>query len=151
MFGGANHHVHSVCIVTIIRLALSVQINLDDFTYDVTRIAIVTQLEPLLGIIIACLPIFPPAVRKLTSHIKTTNSNTRNVLSNSVARLRLRRAKDSTFKRFNDSVLLTDLENNRAFDHISGPGSKLDCSVEGNMPSAGFEIPQQSPMAFEKD
>lgn len=142
---------HSVCIVTMIRLALSVQIDLDDFTYDITRIGIVTELEPLLGITIACLPIFPPAIKKLTGHIKTTNSNTRNVLSNSVARLRLRRAKDSTFKRFNDSVLLTDLENSRTFDHISSPSGRSDSSVEEKMPSAGFEIPQQSPITFEKD
>ena len=151
MFGGADHHVHSVCIVTIIRLALSIQINLDDFTYDVTRISIVTQLEPLLGIIIACLPTFPPAVKKLTGHIKTTNPKTRNVLSNSVARLRLRRAKDSTFKQFDDSVLLTDLENNRAFDHVVGPSDRSDYSVKGNMPLGGFESPQQSPIIFEKD
>ena len=141
----------SVCIVTMIRLALSVQIDMDDFTYDITRIGIVTELEPLLGITIACLPIFPPAIKRLTGHIKTTDSETRNVLSSTMVRLRLRRVKDSTFKRFNDSVLLTDLEDNRTFEHISGPSGRSDSSVKGKMPLAGFEIPQQSPITFEKD
>ena len=142
---------HSVCIVTMVRLALSVQIDMDDFTYDITRIGIVTELEPLLGITIACLPIFPPAIKTMTGHIKTTDSETRNVLSSTMVRLRLRRVKDSTFKRFNDSVLLTDLEDNRTFEPISGPSGISDSSVEGKMPLAGFEIPQQSPITFEKD
>ena len=142
---------HSVCIFTVIRLAFSVRIDLDDFAYDIERIGIMTELEPLLGIIIACLPTFPPAVKKLAGHIKTTNPKAPNVLSNSVARLRLRRAKDSTFKQFDDSVLLTDLENTRAFDHVSGPSDRSDYSVEGQMPSSGFETPQQSPILFEKD
>ena len=122
-----------------IRLALSVHFNLDDFAYDTARIGIVTEMEPLLGIIIASLPTFPPAIKKLTGHIKSPNSETRNVLSSTMVRLRLRRAKDSGSKRCDDSVLLTDLENNRDFDHISGPTDRSDYSVEGKTPSIGFE------------
>ena len=143
--------IHSICIVTMIRLALSVQFDRDDFAYDVARIGIVTELEPLLGIIIASLPTFPPAIKKLTGRMKSPNSETRNVLSSTMARLRLRRAKGSTFKRSDDSVLLTDLENNRAFDHVSGPSDRSDYLVEGKMPSSGFETPQQSPITFDRD
>ncbi|KAM0801841.1 hypothetical protein BDR22DRAFT_888293 [Usnea florida] len=140
-----------ICIVTMVRLALSVQFNQEDFAYDVARIGIVTELEPLLGIIIACLPTFPPAIKKLTGHIKSPNSETRNILSSTMVRLRLRRAKDSTFNRFDDSVLLKDLENNRAFDHVSGPSDRSDYSVEGKIPSSGFEASQLSPITFEED
>ena len=142
---------HSVCIVTMIRLALSVQFDQDDFAYDVARIGIVTELEPLLGIIIASLPTFSPAIKKFSGYIKPPNSETRNILTSTMVRLRLRRAKDSTFKRFDDFVLLTDLEDNRAFDHVSGPSDRSNYSVEGKMPSSGFEAPQLSPITFEKD
>lgn len=142
---------HSICIVTMIRLALSVQFDQDDFAYEIARIGIVTELEPLLGIIIASLPTFPPAIKKLTGHIKSPNSETRNVLSSTMVRLRLRRAKGSTFKPSDGSVLLTDLESNRAFNHVSSPSDRSDYSVEGKMPSGGFGTPQQSPITFVQD
>ena len=142
---------HSICIVTMVRLALSVQFDQDDFAYNIARIGMVTELEPLLGIIIASLPTFPPAIKKLTGYIKSPNFEKQDVLSSTRVRLHLRRAKDSTFKRFDDSVLLTDLESNRASDHVSGPSDRSHHLLEGKMPSSGVETSQQSPITFEKD
>ena len=118
--------VHSVCVLTIIRLILSIQINLNDFTYGITKISIVTIPEPLLGIVVACLPLFPPALKKITGRGRKTNPETRNVLSSSMARLRLKRSKNSSFQRFDDSLALTDIENNKTHNSITGPSSDAD-------------------------
>ncbi|KAF6232640.1 hypothetical protein HO173_009079 [Letharia columbiana] len=130
-----------VCIVTIVRLILSIHMNLDDFTYGITKIAIVTILEPLLGIIIACLPLFPPTVKKITGYSKETNSETRNVLSSSMARLRLKRSRNSAFQRFKDSSLLSDLEHNKTQIDASDATSKPDSLVDGRSPFAAVEVP----------
>ncbi|KAK3167522.1 hypothetical protein OEA41_010649 [Lepraria neglecta] len=111
-----------VCIIKILRIVLGAQIQIDDFTYDLAKLAIVTDLEPLLGITIACLPLFPPTFNRLFGLKKQPDS--RNVLSSSLARLRSRRMKNSAFGKFDDSYPLTDIEGLRTQNHITGLGSK---------------------------
>lgn len=108
--GGAYFGVDRVCVVSIIHLVLSARLNFDDFTYDTVKIGIPTILEPLLGIMAACLPLFPPAFRKIMGGLKNGNSDRRNVLSSSIARLRLKRSRISTLESFGDSFPLADLE-----------------------------------------
>ncbi|CAD6591822.1 MAG: hypothetical protein ASARMPREDX12_005452 [Alectoria sarmentosa] len=141
-----------ICAVTIIRLVLATRLNMDDFTYDIARIGMVSMLEPLLGITIACLPLFPPAFKKVTGRLDATGSGgTPNVLSSSVARLRAKRSKNSDFEKFNDSDLLTDLEENRIENHISGPKSQPDYAIDGGSPFADFEVPPLSAIKVEQD
>ena len=110
-----------------------------------------TILEPLLGIIIACLPLFPAAFKKVTGHTKNANPETRNVLSNSMARVRLKRSKTSFFASYNDSVRLTDLEDNKTHTHITGPSSEPGSLVNGCSQFVGFEIPPQSSIKIIQD
>ena len=122
---------HSVCAVTIIRLILSTLLKLDDITYNFARISIFTVLEPLLGIIIACLPLSRPAIKKVTSYLKKTPPETPNVVSSAMARLRLKRLKGSAFQRFDNSLLFSDLENSRTQGDITaGPVSESEHSVQ---------------------
>ena len=116
---------HSVCVVTIIRLILSTQLRLNDYTYSIAKISIPTILEPLLGIIIACLPIFPPAIKKLTGRMERTHPQIRDVLSSSMARMRLKRSKSSTLQSSDDSSPLTDLEAKGTQNHITGPSNYM--------------------------
>ena len=125
---------HSVCIATIIRLILSTQ-KFDDIVWDFARISIFTVLEPLLGIIIACLPLSRPVIKKITSYLKNTPPETPNVLSSTMARLRLKRLKGSAFQRFDNSLLFTDLENSRNQNNITtGPSSESEHSVQDSGP-----------------
>lgn len=152
LFSGTNPYAHSICAVTIIRLVLATRLQMDDFTYDIARIGMVSMLEPLLGITIACLPLFPPALKKMTGRLDASGSGgTPNVLSSSVARLRAKRSKNSEFEKFNDSDLLTDLEDNRIENHISGPKSQPDYAVDGGSPFADFEVPPLSSIKVEQD
>lgn len=149
-FSGADIHVHSVCIITTIRLILSAQLKLDDYTYDISRIAIVTILEPLLGITIACLPLFPPAIKKLTA--RKSESETRNVFPSSItARLRLKKSQSSALQGFDDSFPLTDLEAKGTINHITGPSGESDYLSEGYGHFAGIRIPPQSSIMVEQD
>lgn len=132
-----------VCAITIIRLVLSIHLNLDDFTYSIAKIGIVTTLEPLLGIIIACLPFFPPALKKMSGHMKT-KPEIRNVLSSAMARLRSKRSEHSNFQRFDDSYALTDLENNNTHNHITGISSEPDSLDRDYRELAGAKAPPQS-------
>ena len=104
---------------------------MDDYTDGIARIGIVTTLEPILGIIVACLPIFPPALKVVFGHVKRVSPETQNVISSSVAQLRLRRSKSSPFEKF-DEYLLTDIENQRIEQTISGPSNKSDFSGRGS-------------------
>lgn len=149
VFSSANIYMHSVCVVTIIRLILSTLIRLDDFTYSIARISIPTILEPLLGIIIACLPISPPAFKALTGRIKKT-LQIRNVLSSSMARMRFKRSESSTLQNSDDSSPLTDLEAKGTQNHITGPSGKYDYLFEGYGQYAGVRMPPQSSIMIEQ-
>lgn len=146
-------HSHSVCAITTIRVILASQLKLDDYTDGIARIGIVTTLEPLLGIIVACLPIFPPTLKAILGHVKRASPETHNTLSSSIARLRLKRSKGSPFERFDD-YLLTDLENQRVEQTITGPTKKLDSSVRGSDQPAdpdGLEVPPLNSIIIRHD
>ena len=147
VFGGANLVIYSVCVVTIIRLVFSTQVKLDDYTYSVARVGVVTLLEPLLGIIVACLPIFPPAIKKIIDYMKSTHPETHNVLSSSMARLRLKRSKSSSFQSLEDSSPLRDLEAKGTQNHITGPSGKPGYRFESyGKPAESTVLPQSSIM-----
>ena len=113
-----------VCVITTLRIAISAQLDINDFTYDLIRIAIVTDLEPLLGIIIACLPLFPPVFQKLSKARNGDGTASRKALSSSVLRLRSGSTKTWKFRKFDGSYILTDVERGAIDNRISSPDSK---------------------------
>lgn len=90
-----------------------------------------TDLETLLGVIVACLPLFPSSFRKLLRSGRDErdgSSSRKNWFSHtSVSRLlrsqRSATKNDSTFRRFNDIYLLTDVE--------QGPLNSKPSSLQG--------------------
>ena len=113
-------------------------------------ISILSILEPLLGIITACLPLFRPTIKKVASRVKGTKSETSNVISSTVARLRLKRAKGSVFQRFDESLLLTGLEDNKPQIHSTDLIGH-DCSLEGDGPASGTRVSLQSSTMVKQD
>lgn len=142
---------YSVCAITTIRVILAAQLKIDDYTYGTAKIGIVTNLEPLLGIIVACLPIFPPALKRIFGHVKNTSSETHNVLSSSVTRSRLKRSKNLTLERFDDSYLLADLENSKVENIITGTGSKSNSVFRSCSQSTGVKIPPELSITIQHD
>ena len=105
----ADLSVHRVCVVTIIRLILSTQLDLNDDTYDILRLSIVALVEPLLAIIVACLPFFPLAIERLIRRMREARSDSPKIFLSKVARLRLKRSNSAAFQGLDDSLPLTDL------------------------------------------
>lgn len=124
-------HPYSVCAITTIRVILASQLDIDDYTHSIARIGIVTTLEPILGIIVACLPLFPPALKVIFGRVKRTSPVTHDTISSSIARLRLRKSKESPFDRFDD-YLLTDHENQTIEHVVTGPSKKPDSSARSS-------------------
>lgn len=58
----------SICVITILRIKTLYDLDLTDITYSVAQMAMWSSLEPLLGIISACLPVIYPALRDLCAH-----------------------------------------------------------------------------------
>lgn len=100
-----------MCVITIFRIAIAGQFDVHDFPYHLVRIAIATDLEPILGIIISCIPLFPPAIKAICkskrtpiSHIPASNSRAKSSFIHS--------PEGSHFHRLNSSFLLTEVESN---------------------------------------
>ena len=123
---------------------------MDDYTDGIARIGIVTTLEPLLGIIVACLPIFPPALKVIFGHVKRASPETHNTISSSITRLRLRRSKGSHFERFED-YLLTDLENQGVDQVSTGPNPKKGRSSGQPAELDGVESPPLNSITIRHD
>ena len=86
------------------------QVDPDDYTRGILKVIIVTAMEPLLSIIVACSPLFRPAIREFTRRMRKSEPEMHNVLSSHMAHLHQKRPKGITFQHLDDSVLVTDLE-----------------------------------------
>ena len=80
-----------------------------------------------------------------------TDPETRNVLSSSMARLRMKRSKTSAFQSLGDSSPLTDFGGKGTQNHITGSSGKPDGVVEGYGNSDGYRVPPQSSIMVERD
>ena len=130
---------------------MTTKVNQHELTNTIARVTLVTLLEPLLGIVVACLPLFPSAIKKVLTHMRKSDPETRNVLSSSMARLRMKRSKSSAFQSLGDSFPLTELETKGTQNHITGPIGKPDGILEGYGSLAGSRIPPQSSIMVERD
>ncbi len=117
-----------VCTITIIRVVIAVQFDIDDVTYDIVKVAIVTDLETCMGIIVACLPMFPPTFKKLFRG--RDKSDLQKYISSGVDRLRAKGPKTLAFRSIDDLYPLTDFEGSRAQNKITGPDGKPDSFVD---------------------
>lgn len=119
-----------VCVITIIRIVIAVQFNINDYTYDIAKVSILTDLETYMGMIVACLPTFPPAFKRL--YRGKGNSDSRRYISSSVARLRMKGPKIPGSRRLDDLYPLTDLEENGTHNEITGASGKLSDNQSTN-------------------
>lgn len=56
----------SICVITLFRIIYTVKIDAQDVTKSYASVGILSLLEPLLGVINACLPFMKPILRKFT-------------------------------------------------------------------------------------
>ena len=141
-FCGADFDFDRVCIVTIARLILVKQLQVKDYAHDILKISIFSVLEPLLGIIVACSPLFPPAIKNITAKSPKIYIPSSSV----VARMRSKRS-----KRLDDSLPLTDVEETRTQTHQTDSRSKSD-DVSGSCgQSDGIGVSPQSSIRVERD
>lgn len=95
-------------MITILRIVFATQLDVHDITYSYFSVAITTALEPILGIIVSSLPIFPPAFKKLLGG--EVGHESQGVRSSSLTRLRLNGMEPSRYPHgLGSSYNLTDL------------------------------------------
>ena len=56
----------SICIISLIRIVWVHRVGQADITYNWAVLYLFTTLEPLLGIVVACLPLIQPVVNKVS-------------------------------------------------------------------------------------
>lgn len=111
-----------MCAITVTRLVISARLSTTDLTYDLNRLAIVTDLEPLLGIIVACAPLFPPTLKAaLNRKPKISQSS---ASSSGFAKLNGKSARGPGFRSADDSYPLTDVEGGVNHTQVTGPDSR---------------------------
>lgn len=106
-------------MISIIRVLIAAQFNINDFTYDIAKASIVTVLEPCMGLITACLPMSPPVFKRILR-----GKDSRNYVSSNVARLRSKDSEEPVFLKIEDQHSLTDLEELRTHNDITGPATE---------------------------
>jgi hypothetical protein len=88
-----------ICVMAGVRLKSVLALDYDDFTYSIIDFAILGPLEPMLGIISACLPMLPPVLAKFSKNKRLLGFQTK---GNSGAS-----AKQPETKGFRNSALRT--------------------------------------------
>lgn len=95
-------------MITILRIVFATQFDVHDITYSYIGAATTTVLEPVLGMIVSSLPIFPPAFKKFLGG--EGNHEPQRVRSSSLTRLRSNGMEPSRhLPRLDSSYPLADL------------------------------------------
>lgn len=83
--GGGFANKKSICCISVTRLCYSDRILTKDQTYTMVFLECLTMVEPLLGIVLACIPIARPAVIKIgqSSAVTLSLRRLRSTLTNS--------------------------------------------------------------------
>lgn len=123
--------ISSICVITIFRIVSTLILNFGDFSYTLPYLAISTDLEPILGIINACLPVMRPALRKTSflpsfgmpskmSHRNSKDVEYGNPKSNgrSPFRRNLRNMNSQSTERMNDDAARLDSEETYPMEQI---------------------------------
>ena len=114
------------------------------------KVSIVTDLETLLGIIVSCLPMFPPAL-KILHCVKRKKPVSRTVVSSSVAQLRSFGLRKPKLRNFDDLYPLTDLEGTTTENQITGPGSRPGSLFNERAMMSGASAQPQSKIQVKQD
>lgn len=138
-----------VCVVALIRVVLIARLNIDDYLYDFTKITIVTDLEICLGIIVACMPMFPPTLKRMLRG-KKDPSLFRRHMSSGVALMRPKNPHMPAFHRIDDLYPLTDLDEMRTWNEICGTDGKPDSLVDDPDSDAKLEMHPRSTIKIKK-
>ena len=138
-----------ICTITIIRVVIAVQFDFDDYTYDIAKIGIVTDLETCMGIIVACSPMFPPTFNRILHGKK--KSDPRNHISSGVLRLRSKGPKPQTLRSIDDFYPLTDLEGSIAQNNVTGSDAMPDSFVKDQDMDVAPAMHPQSSIKVKKD
>ena len=133
-------------MVSIIRVVIAAQFDMNDFTYDIAKASIVTGLEPCMGLLAACLPMFPPLFKRIRRGKE--NPDPRNNISSTVARLR---SMKPAFHNMDDRYPLTNLEELGTQNDITGPDSKPESLFEDQNTNVKLESYPYSTMKIKKD
>lgn len=137
-------------MITILRIAVLAQFDPNDLTYDYFQLLITTVLEPVLLIIVASLPMFPPVLKEILGGEGEHNSP--KMGSSSLTRLPSNGMKQSpVFSMLDDSHRFADLETDRSEDFIAGSnGIASSFGIEHSTDSPGETHPY-SMIKFKKN
>lgn len=68
----ADHWIiHSVCIISAVKVALLPSVDNDDITFSIQHAMVLTVLEAALAVILACIPVLRPLFRSAISTMRT--------------------------------------------------------------------------------
>lgn len=109
---------------------MATQLTTDDFTYDLAKLAIFTNLEPLLGIIISCAPLFPPTFKAIYCRMSKWSPSSSSVRG--FARLTTKGTTGLENQASNDSFPLVDVRGGRNTTKVTGPNSQPNSSHGSN-------------------
>ena len=121
---------YSVCAITTARLVLSSRITTGDITYKLARIAIFRDLEPLLGIIVACGPFFRTVFKAMLGHKPKIPSP--NALSSGFAKANNQRVRNIRLHSYGSSQFSTNaaVEGGMSETHITSLSPQTRCILQ---------------------
>ena len=102
------------------------QVRPDNGTRGILKVIIVTVLESLFGVIIACLQLCRPSLEKVTAYMKPLEAETRNVHPNGIARAHSKRLKIVGCRRCDYFLFQTDLEDHSIRNHVADRSDPAD-------------------------
>ena len=124
----------NVCPISILRIALALRTNPENFVHNNAQVGILTDLEPLLEIVIACLPMFPVSFERIGRGKGGSESG--NVVSSTVARLHSKDPKTSVLHN-DERCPLRLFERSRTQNQITGPTDNSYLSLDDHSKDIG--------------
>ncbi len=136
-------------MVTVLRIVFAAQFDVNDITYDYMKVSITTVLEPILGIILACLPMFPPSFKECLGGERKQDSQ--KVRSVSTIRPHSNGMKQSPgIPRLDDSYPLADLGSGLAESEVNGFDSRASSVGSEHNTESRFKANPESMIRIER-
>ena len=136
-------------MVTVLRIVFAAQFDVNDITYDYMKVSITTILEPILGIILACLPMFPPAFKECLGGERKQDSQ--KVCSVSTIRLHSNGMNQSPgFPGPDDSYPLADLDSGLTESEVNGSNSRATSIGVKHSTESRFEANPEAMIRIER-
>ncbi|MCJ1350343.1 MAG: hypothetical protein MMC33_000324 [Icmadophila ericetorum] len=126
-----------ICVITILRIVSTLNFTIEDFSYTLPWLAIWTDLEPILGMTNACLPVMRPALKKIFFpsafgvSSKTSPHNSRDLeygnpktRNSAPSQRNLRNSNSQSLERVDDFAAGSDTEQNYSMEQITVENTK---------------------------